>query len=953
MYAFVDLPFSPSGVTHLSRLHKAVGLEKEVTEAVEVLRTVREGNNNVLAVVIAPYGWGKSELLDEIEVIAQREGFDVIRTALSLEHEFVIEVASKKRDKPMLALIDEADEISRMAIAHKLGVLTDERFMKMLQRVATYIRALLEPRSYRHVLGDPERFNKVGIIVALTPQLYYTILKNTVPDVFDITSGRVYKEIVVDTRFAFWHFIEVVKQRLEAYSAEERLAKIRRGELDPLSPFTLHELAALYHLAKRKGDVTPRLLLKLVARLFHYKKEGRRLADLLREEGVNPDVDDELLELAFAGMPHKDEVFAKSSRGIYLYRIPYYDKDAMSAARGYLILRGKDVDLRDPKNVSYEPYLYYTLLEDGVLYVYLMSEENLGSRHLVGRYFAISDDVARRVVGEDLQNVAAVAREYGQKLESPPALLEEIEQTLDVSGIRLRTCCGHAVWVNNMGIREAYLFFHVDRDEELKKAASQLAEVIAHGSLGDYAVDHMAIFVTSKILLTETIQNVLTPLLSTYWKKYYRVPTSGFVTLQIYGADKIEKLKQSLIKYTVGKLLRHEVETPEFINNLRLGREKARENILKYTLALKKGREKKQVALVKMCEALEEGGEVEGMKSYLEIEEILLNAIGDSAHEREVRSLIHTLFPVNLWRELREDDMIELMKLRGVLVPHGDVLYRYREDLARRYLSELLSQLHALNRVSIEKQTPWGTLRVQKQLEVAEIRPVFNSRETYAKALREVLLKLLELKEIYERLKKEAERELEEKIRLLRKVAAVIEKFSQRQKFIDVSNLSEKDVKREEYISQKAEEALRIWNEVRHMARELGDTVDVEKDLAVLLELPQPWLDEYVADLKLYAIDLTKRYEKFLESQKYRKAMLDWLATRLGVVDGDVEKAVALVSTKLGVDGELIKAVARRGRGVLLDLEELSRETGLEKSSVEEQLEKLHKAGLVEKRYVA
>ncbi|MFN7106491.1 MAG: BREX system ATP-binding domain-containing protein, partial [Pyrobaculum sp.] len=236
MYAFVDLPFSPSGVTHLSRLHKAVGLEREIAEVVEVLKAAREGNNNVLAVVIAPYGWGKSELLDEIEETARREDFDVVRTALSLEHEFVIEVASKKRDKPMLVLIDEADEISRMAIAHKLGVLTDERFMKMLQRVASYIRALLEPRSYRHVLGESERFNKVGIIVALTPQLYYTILKNTVPDVFDITSGRVYKEIVIDTRFAFWNFIEVVKQRLEAYSTEERLAKIRRGELDPLAP---------------------------------------------------------------------------------------------------------------------------------------------------------------------------------------------------------------------------------------------------------------------------------------------------------------------------------------------------------------------------------------------------------------------------------------------------------------------------------------------------------------------------------------------------------------------------------------------------------------------------------------------------------------------------------------------------------------------------------------------
>jgi Mrp family chromosome partitioning ATPase len=85
VYAFVDLPFSPSGVTHLVRRHRSVGFERELQEIAEVLRVAKEGNNNVLAVVVAPYGWGKSELLDEVEVYAAEEGFDVVRAALSLE----------------------------------------------------------------------------------------------------------------------------------------------------------------------------------------------------------------------------------------------------------------------------------------------------------------------------------------------------------------------------------------------------------------------------------------------------------------------------------------------------------------------------------------------------------------------------------------------------------------------------------------------------------------------------------------------------------------------------------------------------------------------------------------------------------------------------------------------------------------------------------------------------
>ncbi|MEZ0319089.1 MAG: hypothetical protein ABWK05_03720 [Pyrobaculum sp.] len=952
MYAFADLPFSPSGVTHLVRLHRAVGFEKEVQQLLEVLKVVKTSNNNVLAVVVAPYGWGKSELLDELENIAVEEGFDVVRTALSLERDFVIDVSTKKQDKPMLVLIDEADEISRIVAAHKLGALSDEKFMSLLQKTATYIRALLEPRSYAHILGNPERFNKIAIVVALTPQLYYTILKNVIPDVFDLTTGRVFREVVIDTRYPFWQFVETVKQRLRAYSTPERIRKLDTGDLDPLSPFTLAELAALYNLARKKGEVTPRSLMKYAARLLQYKAEGRRLADLLREEGIDLNADDELLELAFSGMPHDIDKLRKASREVYLYKVSFEDKEAQSVVREYLALRGYDIDPRDPKTASYEPYLYYTVVEEGKLYLYLISEEEL-ELPLVGRRYIVSEDVAKLVISSELQTASAIAKEYGERLENPVYLYEEIEQVLGVSGVKLRICCGHVVWANNMGFREGYIFLHVDREDELKKAAEALSDIVAQGAVGGYVVDYVHVFITSRLLLTETIYNALAPLLSAYWKRFYTEPAQNFVTLQIYGADKFEKLKLELIKYVVDKILKKGEKPPAFVDELRLAREKLRENVLKYTLALRRGKERKIVALIKAADALHEGREVEGLKSYKAVEEILLKTFDEYIHEKELRSLIQTLFPVNLWREIREEDAVELLKLLGVLVPVGEVLYTYREDLAERRLLEIVQQLEAVGEVVVERHTPLGTVKVVKKVGQHQVRPTFRDRDSYAKALRELLLKLVELREAYDKLRKEAEAEAEEKAKLLRRAAAVLEKFPQRRQFIDVEALDEEVLKKEESLAQKAEEALRIWNEVRDVAQKLGSALDVEKDVKVLLNLTEPWVEDYLGHLKLYVVELNKKYQQLLEQEKASMAAKEWLRARLKIEEDDLNKALSAAVLKTGVEARLLKAVASRGVGAVLDVEELSRETGLDKGSVERGLEQLYRIGAIEKRYVS
>lgn len=952
MYAFVDLPFSPSGVTHIMRRHKTVGFDKELRELAEVLKTVKEGNNNVLAVIIAPYGWGKSELLDELESLAEEEGFDVYRTALSLEGDFAIEVASKKRDKPMLVLIDEADELSRIVAVHKLGALSDERFVKAVQKVATYIRALLEPKSYRYLLGEPERLNKVAIVAALTPQLYYTILKNVVPDVFDLTSGRVYREIVIDTRFPFWQFVELVKQRLFAYSEDKRIREIERGELDQLSPFTLYELAAVYHLAKRRGETAPRPLLKLMARLFQIKKEGGRLARLLREEGFDLDIDDEILELAFAAIPVRYK--KPCLKEVHLYRIPFEDKEAMGIAREYVAASGKELDIKDPKNASYEPYLYYHLAEEGRLYLYLIAEEDLGlERYSLGKGYTVSEDVAKLIGWEEAQIIVAVAKEYSQRLENPIALLEEAERALSLEGIRLRRCCGYALWHNNMGLREAYLFLHVDREDELKKISEELSDVVSQGVLNGYVVDYLNVFVVSRVLLTDTIQQALAPLMTAYWKRYFRDSVSKFATVEIYGADKYEKLKQEVVRYVIDKILKRGEKPPEFVDAVRLGREKARENIIKYTLALKKGKEKKITALVKAAEALGGGGDVEGLKTYREIEEILLSAFDESIHEKELKSLIATLFPVNLWREMREDDVVELMKLRGVVVPVGERLYKYRDDLAKKHLSEILRQLETLREVKVEKQTPLGTVKLVKKVDIGEVKISVADREEYAKNLREAVLRLHEARERYEEVKEELEREAEEKAKLMRKISTLLDKYPQRRKFVDLGKLDENIVRREEAIAQKAEEALKIWDGVKQMAAAVDSQLDVVGDLELLLELPEPWLDDYIATLKIHAADLEKKYSALVEQERAKKSALEWLKIKFGIEEEDLDKALDIAVAKTGVRRRLLEAVARRGKGAVLDVEELAKESGVGKEEVERDLEKLYMSRVIEKKYVA
>jgi hypothetical protein len=117
----VDSPFSPSGVTHLHRLHRALGFDKELSQIADLFELIAKTRNNVLAVVVAPYGYGKSEFLDEVQREADSRGLKTVRVALShtLKEDVLRSLQGKRQGDPLVVLIDEADELSRIAAMHR------------------------------------------------------------------------------------------------------------------------------------------------------------------------------------------------------------------------------------------------------------------------------------------------------------------------------------------------------------------------------------------------------------------------------------------------------------------------------------------------------------------------------------------------------------------------------------------------------------------------------------------------------------------------------------------------------------------------------------------------------------------------------------------------------------------------------------------------------------------
>lgn len=942
----LDSPFNPSGVTHIYRLHRALGFEKELKQVVELFELLNKTKNNILAVVVAPYGYGKSEFLDEVQLEARSKGLATVRVALShsFKAELLRSLSSKQQGIPLVVLVDEADELSRLAAMHRLGALSSDEFREAVMDLASVVRALLEPKNYPHILKEPEKYDKILIIAALTPQVYYTILKNIVPDVFDITTGRVYREIVLDTRFPFWLFLEIIASRLDAYAQTKRK--------DKFWPFTLHELAALYNIALKKGEVSPRYLLKLAARLLELKDKGGGVGDLAVEEGVEIG-NKELAEYILSGIPVREihEKYLNIFKKVYQYKIPFNDKEAINLVNNYLRSRGKEINPFDEKSVSYEPNLYYTIMEDGKLWIYLISNNEIRGleEYLAGEAFIASDDISAKEAERD--HVAKLNKELLDKLQDPESFINEIEKILELNGIRTKLCCGKAIWYNNLGFRELILLIYLERENELDNTKSIINKIIIDGSIENYPVDYVIGYIFSNTLLTEEIENALSPLLRISWKNSYIDSSNKYIFLNVYGADKLDKLKMKIIRFKINKILGKEVEPLELVESLRLGRERAREYVLKYTLALRRGKERKEAALLKIAEQLVSGEVPDGMMAFPQIADILLRRIEGEIHERELKSVIARLFPVNLWRDMREDDLIALMVYTGLLVPRGDRIYvKFNTEDARRYLEGLYKDVLKHAEVSVGlKSEIFGEIRLVKRLEVEDLSIEFSNAKEYALSLLRLKRAALDLQQRAEEAKAELERDLKAKKELISRLEEIARRLPQRIRFMSAD---EKVVERENAVLRSVEEISEVWSSLRPLVLELGKGVSVEADLSVLLNLPEPWLDDYLVTLRLYSVKIREEYEAYKKAIELKRNVDEWVKARLGAT-GDAEAILKRKASELNVPYELLYAVASRGPGRDLDPSSLASETSLDVSSVMKYLDLMAENGLIAKRYVS
>ncbi|WP_243677849.1 hypothetical protein [Vulcanisaeta distributa] len=163
-FGFIDRPLNPSGVPPIERRYSPVGFEGELERVKAAINAfLRGGSDNIAVVIVGQYGWGgKSELLDAVEAVAQGLGLKVLRLPLTfgLDINVVINSLLKARgnsNEPLLLLIDEADEVSRaVELSNALSPGDAGKVRDLVIRLGSLIRALIEPRNYRDVLGvDP------------------------------------------------------------------------------------------------------------------------------------------------------------------------------------------------------------------------------------------------------------------------------------------------------------------------------------------------------------------------------------------------------------------------------------------------------------------------------------------------------------------------------------------------------------------------------------------------------------------------------------------------------------------------------------------------------------------------------------------------------------------------------------------------------------------------------
>ena len=778
----VDRPFSPSGIPKVDRRYRVVGLDKELNELAKVADFFLRGSDNMLVVVIGPYGFGKSDLLDEFEAILRDKGFDVVRVALNIGldvKDFIRGVmASRDSSRPMAVIFDEADELTR---AYTMAGGIDDRVRGLIMEASSIVRALVEPRSYAHMLGlKPTNLAKVLIVAAFTPQLYYNILKNTLPDIFDIARGRVFREVLIDDRVPYWLYESIVASRLEAYSTEDRVNLVRKGAVDPLWPLTREQLTLIYLVARRmeNGQVSPRNLIKLTSKLLDRAAEVSRplsigeFKDLLKEElkgFINIDLlnelekyGDEVLRVALSGIPvkaHQSVELSQLVERVIVVDVDPQNPNELAKVNNLRMLYGMPpIVFKDLKDLSIEYASYYTVVNgDKVrLMVILPADANVDGLNSIGGLYILKKNIHDRLLNASAGDGKALS-ELSQLIRySSTAKPIDIASNLASIIIKDRVIAsenGLRVGIVDKALDARLAYVIVDEQGDIGQIISNCG-IRINGSFRP--LDGLVVFAVSDKMLTEELKAKFSKLPK--WCGVYDSPARVLVIP--YGSDLIDELRITLIGLGVlerfskvpGEYSRHVEYALRLIEKINAFKESLRSTIIQYTLGIPKRKEGKREVLKQIVLAwanddagaqIPESFKCSGRPCITRVEEVLrdyLRGIEKPLDGKELEQVIRSLFPVHLWRDVREQDLIELMLMRGLIY---EVNGRYLCTCGGRFSKAVEALCSRIARLKEASQRPItinvGDIKLELKPSTVELAAKISELEDECKIMSAIL----------------------------------------------------------------------------------------------------------------------------------------------------------------------------------------------------------------------
>ncbi len=755
-FGLMDRPLNPSGLPSVRKRYSAVGMERELGDIDKVISAFLRGRDNVLAVVVGPYGWGKTELLDAAQELIEGKGVKVIRLSLSIGLDFNIMskiIEAKRGNEYLVVMLDEADELTRLVSIS--GGINDE-VKRLVINMGTIIRAVLEPRNYAHQLGlNPEDLSGIMMIAAFTPQLYYNILKNNVPDVFDITRGRVYREIIIDERFPYWLYEAVIINRLAAYSTPKREELRRSMGGDELWPLRREFLSFLYLAAKsEEGDtVTPRNMIKLTAKLLDKVIETGKPLDvdtftLFLAEEVDW-IDLALLreflgtyrglsQLLLSGVPIPLDSLGVSPQSLSVSDIVQEvlvipldpaDSNIMGEVNRMRMMFGMmPIAFKDPRDLSIEYGSYYSSFKENKVRLNVVmpldAEEEvkrLGLHYI--RSAMLRVDIHRSIFkkkeGTALADIEPIMRELAH--DGITAILRHMIRLMSGSA-QLGAQSNMALNVSEQALDARLGYVGVEWDSSIEKLIS---ETIMKGEirLGQLprAIDGLVLVVVSQSMLTKELDESLKRIVSRLqWKGIY--PVDKHVLVLPIGSDQIDEARQLVMGLTMmGKPnppneYRIFIEKARaFLDKVNSFREELRSELLKYTIGIRR-KESKRESIRHIIEQWISGdardlpdsfkcGEKPCISTVERVVIDYLSKMEKPVTQRELEAIISSILPVQLWREFREGDLIQLMRMRGLLIQINDKIHPISPQSFRAGIDDLCRRLNDLSRSYGEERT--------------------------------------------------------------------------------------------------------------------------------------------------------------------------------------------------------------------------------------------------------